>query len=154
LGFAGPPEGDSPSVEERLMLGWVDFWNSKDITQLDRLYLKDAVCEDVAEGAAYKGLAAIKQSVSEDFTWAPDVSVEAISILVTKNRGVLEWVWSGTQTGDISGLIEATGKKFSIRGVSVFEFENDRIKKQSDYYDAGTFLHQLGVKFIFPSTKQ
>jgi hypothetical protein len=102
LVFTSPPKGKSSSIEEQLMLGWVDFWQSKDIGQLDHLYMKEAIYEDVPDDTAYKGLAAIKQSLSEDITYAPDVRVEMTSILVSENRGVLEWVWSGTQTGDIS----------------------------------------------------
>jgi steroid delta-isomerase-like uncharacterized protein len=154
LTFTCLPEGQSHSTEEQLILDFVDFWQLKDVDQLDHLYTKDAIYEDVPDDTAYKGIAAIKQSLSEDITYSPDVKVEVVSILVSENRGVLEWVWSGTQVGDISGFIEATGKTFSIRGVSVFEFENDKIKKQSDYYDAATFLYQLGVKFIFPTTEE
>lgn len=138
---------------EQLMLGWANFWKTKDIDQLDIIYNNSAVYEDVPDGTAYEGLAAIKRSLLEDITYAPDVIVEIISVLVSENRGILEWNWSGTQTGDISGLMPATGKKFSVRGISIFEFKNNKIIKQSDYYDAATFLYQLGVKFEFPSKK-
>jgi steroid delta-isomerase-like uncharacterized protein len=154
LVFANHPESRETSVGEHLIRSFADFWSSKDIDQLDLIYAEDAIFEDVAEGASYKGLAEIKQSLHDDITYAPDVQVKIISILVVGNRGVLEWFWSGTQTGDIPGLMPATGKKFSIRGVSIFEFEGDRIKKQSDYYDAARFLHQLGVKFEFPATEK
>jgi steroid delta-isomerase-like uncharacterized protein len=153
LVFANHPESQETSVGEQLIRSFADFWSSKDIDQLDLIYSKDAIFEDVADGATYDGLAEIKKSLHDDITFAPDVKVKIISILVVGNRGVLEWFWSGTQTGDIPGLMPATGKNFSIRGVTIFEFEGDRIKKQSDYYDAATFLYQLGVKFEFPSSK-
>jgi steroid delta-isomerase-like uncharacterized protein len=135
---------------DQLIRSWVKFWNEKDIDQIDQLYADNAVFEDVAEGAAYEGLSAIKQCLIDDITFVPDIKVEIISILVAENQGVLEWRWFGTQTGDIPGLMPATGRKFSIRGISLFEFRNNKIVKQSDYYDAATFLYQLGVKFEFP----
>jgi hypothetical protein len=48
-------------------------------------------------------------------------------------------------------LIEATGRQYSIRGTTIFKFENNKIKRLSDYYNAGRFLYQLGVQFVFPS---
>jgi steroid delta-isomerase-like uncharacterized protein len=154
IAAANPLQDQEISNGEKLIRGFADFWSSKDLSQLDVIYSVDAVYEDVPEGTAYEGIAAIKKSLSEDITYAPDVKVEIVLIMVSGERGVLEWIWSGTQTGDIPGLMPATGKKFSIRGVSLFEFENNKIKKQSDYYNAGTFLHQLGVKFVFPEPKQ
>ena len=46
----------------------------------------------------------------------------------------------------------ASGNSFSIRGVTIYQFEDGMIKKSSDYYDAGGFLYQLGVGFEFPET--
>jgi hypothetical protein len=34
--------------------------------------------------------------------------------------------------------------------VSLFEFEEGKIKRHLDYYDAAGFLHQLGVEWKFP----
>lgn len=136
---------------DQLINSWVNFWNEKDTDQINHLYADNAVFEDVAEGATYEGLSAIKQCLIDDISFAPDIKVEIISILVSENQGVLEWRWSGTQTGDISGLMPATDKKFSIRGITLFEFRNNKIVKQSDYYNAATFLYQLGVKFEFPN---
>ena len=81
------------------------------------------------------------------------MTVEPKEKFFGKDWAIVEWIWSGTQTGDIEGVIEATGKKFSIRGVSVLEFQDGLIKRHSDYYNAGRLLYQLGVKFVFPSGK-
>lgn len=55
---------------------------------------------------------------------------------------------TGTHQGDLAGM-PATHKKFSIRGASVVELNNARIKRISDYWDLVTFLKQLG---LMPST--
>jgi hypothetical protein len=39
----------------------------------------------------------------------------------------------------------------ATRGSSVVEFENGKIKRVSDYYNAASFMYQIGVKFEFPS---
>lgn len=59
-------------------------------------------------------------------------------------RGVMEWTMSGVHTGDWPGL-PATGKRFSVRGVSVVQFKDGKIHRQSDYWDLATLLRQVGV---------
>lgn len=147
---AGPAGDCDGSVGEQLIRDWVNVWNSKDLGQIDILYAEDGVYEDIPGGDSYHGAEAIGASWSEDVTCAPDIKVEIVSVFACGTRGVLEWVWSGTQMGDIPGLIRATGRPFSVRGVTIFEFEDGRIKRNSDYYDAARFLHQLGVQFQFP----
>jgi steroid delta-isomerase-like uncharacterized protein len=132
------------------MLRFAEFWNTHDLSLLDAVYAEDAVFEDVTEGATYGGLEKIRVSFGEDITYAPDISIDVVSLFASANRGALEWVWSGTQTGDIPGLLPATGKAFSVRGVSLFEFRNGRVIRQADYYDAARFLHQLGVEIRLP----
>jgi steroid delta-isomerase-like uncharacterized protein len=148
---AGPSQqADERAVGEQLMLGFAEFWNSHDLSQLDAIYADDAVFEDVPDGTTYRGLEEIKASLGEDIKYAPDVQIEVVSLFVSEDRGALEWVWSGTQTGDIPGLLPATGRAFSVRGVSLFEFSAGRIIRHADYYDAAGLLHQLGVEIRLP----
>ena len=55
----------------------------------------------------------------------------------------------GTQTGPIGG-IPASGKTFSVRGVSVVEVARGKIVRHSDYYDLATLVVQFGVRFSAP----
>jgi steroid delta-isomerase-like uncharacterized protein len=58
---------------------------------------------------------------------------------------VVEWVMSGTHTGDLPG-IPATGKRFSsVRGSTILELEAGKIRRKSDYWDAATFMKQVGL---------
>jgi steroid delta-isomerase-like uncharacterized protein len=135
---------------EQLMRDFAAIWASRDLAAVDVLYADDAVYEDVPDGTAFHGREAIRKSYAEDLSWATDFRCEVVSVMVLGPRGTLEWVWSGTQTGDIPGLLPATGRAFSVRGASVFEFEGGRIKKQSNYFDAAGFLMQLGVELGLP----
>src|SRR5690348_10249776 len=52
---------------------------------------------------------------------------------------------SGTHKGDFPG-IPATGKRFSsVRGSTILELEAGKIRRQSDYWDAATFMRQVGL---------
>jgi hypothetical protein len=39
----------------------------------------------------------------------------------------------------------ATGKRFSIRGVTILELQGDKIRRDSDYWDAATVMRQVGL---------
>ena len=52
---------------------------------------------------------------------------------------------SGTHKGDLPG-IPATGKRFpSVRGSTILELEAGKIRRESDYWDAATFMKQVGL---------
>ena len=53
------------------------------------------------------------------------------------------------QTGPTGG-IPASGKSFSVRGVSVVTFDQGRIVRHSDYYDLASLVVQFGVRFAAP----
>ena len=58
---------------------------------------------------------------------------------------------SGTHRGDFPG-IPATGKHFSaVRGSTVLELGAGKIHRESDYWDAATFMKQVG---LLPSPSQ
>jgi len=57
----------------------------------------------------------------------------------------IEWVMSGTHKGDLPGM-PATGKRFSsVRGSTILELEGGKIRRESDYWDAATFMKQVGM---------
>jgi steroid delta-isomerase-like uncharacterized protein len=52
---------------------------------------------------------------------------------------------SGTHRGALPG-IPATGKRISsVRGSTILELEAGKIRRESDYWDAATFMKQVGV---------
>ena len=46
---------------------------------------------------------------------------------------------------ETKALVAATGKPFTLTGVSLFSIEGGKIVSQSDYYDALGFYKQLGL---------
>jgi ketosteroid isomerase-like protein len=55
-------------------------------------------------------------------------------------HGTIEWTLSGTDKG-----MYKTGKKFSVRGVSVIEVREGKIFRNLDFYDSATIMRQLGL---------
>jgi ketosteroid isomerase-like protein len=63
-----------------------------------------------------------------------------VSSSIQGGHGFLQWVFSGTDKG-----VFKTGKKFSVRGVSILELRNGKISRSQDYYDVATVMRQVGL---------
>jgi len=59
---------------------------------------------------------------------------------IRDGHGTIEWTFSGTDKG-----VYKTGKKFSVRGVSVIDMRDGKISRNLDFYDLATIMRQVGV---------
>lgn len=124
---------------QRLGQEFCDAWTSHDADRVVALFTKDAVYEDVPFGL--KATGSELQAFARDFFLAvPDVRVECVSVEERGGHGSIEWIFSGTDVG-----IFKTGKPFSLRAVSVFDTRGGKIARNVDYYDAATFMRQVGM---------
>jgi steroid delta-isomerase-like uncharacterized protein len=138
----GPPS--SPTAEaEYLVQELFAAWNEHEPERLDLIFTDGGVYEDVAAGKVFTGHDEIKGYLNSVFAWAPDFTVSLDLLAVAGGTVAVEWTMEGTQTGPM-GAIPATGKRFSVRGVSVIQLEDGRIRRNSDYYDGATFFRQIG----------
>lgn len=129
---------------ERILGQYAAAWSARDVQQVLSFFTDDCVYEDIALGRVNRGKEELKAFLSETFAAFPDFTIEPKTPFMGGNWVGLEWVMSGTHKGDIPGL-PATGKSFSIRGVSIVEMAGDKIKNSRDYWDMATFLRQIGV---------
>ncbi len=128
----------------RVLDDWGRYWSAHDLDRLLALFTDDVVFEDVAQGATHHGKDGLRSFGQRVFAGFPDVTFELTSRFATATQGGLEWVMRGTNRGDIPGL-PATGKQVELRGASIFEFADGKIRRYSDYWDRVTFLKQLGL---------
>ena len=112
-----------------------------DELQLD--YAKHAVVEDSLYAQPLVGRAAILARKSEGLTALAGVQIAVTNRVVSGNQLTVEWVASGIHRGDYAGL-PATGRAFSIPGVTVVVREQGKIVRESIYYDRAKALRQLG----------
>jgi steroid delta-isomerase-like uncharacterized protein len=68
-----------------------------------------------------------------------------VNRVVHGNQVSVEWVATGTHNGDFPGLV-ATGRSFSIPGVTVVVRHNGKITRESIYYDVAEVHRQLGAR--------
>jgi steroid delta-isomerase-like uncharacterized protein len=137
---AASPMALSPLLEE-----WLAAFNAGEPEQLLALYTDDAVWEEVAIGLDARGPDQIRAHLERLFTASPDINYAVTSGFVADDHAVLEWVVTGTYSADFPGLPPATGQSFSFRGASVFTLADGKISHYTEYWDAYTFLVQLGA---------
>jgi steroid delta-isomerase-like uncharacterized protein len=122
-------------------------WNSHDTEKTASFYADDIVYEDIGFSKTARGKEELRVFLNNFFAAFPDLNFELKSSFISGNWYCAEWVWSGTHKVDMPGL-PATGKRFSIRGVSVGELKEGKIKRSSDYYNKMDFLQQVGIKLV------
>ena len=115
-------------------------WNAHDADKVASLYTDDVIYEDVPFGLIAHGHADMWKLAADFFAGVPDLKLEVISNTSMGNRGSVEWVFSGTDVG-----LYKTGKKFSVRGPSVYEFDGGKFSGNRDYYDSASLMRQVSV---------
>ena len=121
-----------------------DMWNSQDIDRLPSFYAPDVEHEDVTSGVKLHGLSALRTLFIEAWEGMPDVRTKIGRIISQGNRLAWEWTMSATHAGDFPNL-PATGRTFTIEGVSILEVKDGLVKSQRDFYDQASFLRQVGA---------
>jgi steroid delta-isomerase-like uncharacterized protein len=130
---------------ERMIDDWPMAWSSNDPELILALFVDDCVFEDVTFGVVSRGKEELRSFAKRAFAAIPDFKYGLRSRFAASQWAVIEWVMSGTHKGDLRG-IPATGKRFSsVRGSTILELEADKIRRESDYWDAATFMKQVGM---------
>jgi steroid delta-isomerase-like uncharacterized protein len=124
---------------------WITAWNSHDAEKVIAIFTADVLYEDVTFGAANHGSAELRKFAASIFAAVPDAKFELINSSTDRRHGTIEWIFSGTDQG-----LYKTGKRFSVRGVSVIDLRQGRISRNLDYYDAASIMRQVG---LLPSEK-
>lgn len=123
-------------------------WSTQDIEAILSFFADDCVYEDVALSSVNKGKQELEEFLKATFAAVPDFRIDPQAAFTCGDRAASEWVISGTQTGPFPG-IPATSKPFSVRGVSIMELKQGKIRRNTDYWSLAEFLRQLG---LFPDS--
>lgn len=125
------------AVEARLLSDYAAAWSSSDVERVAAYFTDDAVYEDVALGRIHHGKSAIKAFAKGTFDALPGFKMTQQSLVLDNGSAAFEWVMSGTY--------RETGKGFSVRGVSVMQLENGKIRRNSDYWNMAEFQRQTRI---------
>ena len=119
---------------------WIAGWNSHSPDKILALFTDDIFYEDVAFGEISHGQAEVRKFFLSELEGVPDLELKLMRADIHDGHGTIEWMFSGTDKD-----VFKTGKKFSVRGVSVIDMRGRKISRNLDFYDVATIMRQVGV---------
>jgi steroid delta-isomerase-like uncharacterized protein len=139
--IAAPPADKSANKgESAIAEQWIAAWNSHNPEKMLPLFTDDALYEDVAFGSVNHGKTELRKFAADEFDGVPDLELKLIRADIYGDHGTIEWTFSGTDKG-----VFKTGKRFSVRGVSVIDLRHGKICRNLDFYDSASIMRQVGV---------
>jgi steroid delta-isomerase-like uncharacterized protein len=113
---------------------WYTAISSHEIEQVLAFVSPQIRYEDVPTSTVSEGPEAVKAFFGRVWSAIPDMRMVPTTVLTTGNALAIEWIATGTHSGDFPGL-PATGNPFHIRGISMIELAGDQVQRVSDYWD-------------------
>ena len=121
-------------------------WSKDDPEALVVLCSEDCVYEDVTVAAVARSAEELRDLHAMFRTALPDLTFTSAGVSPCDNGVTVEWVVTGTHTGNVPGMPPATNKAAEVRGVSVIDLDaNGLISGCRDYWDAVTWFRQIGL---------
>jgi steroid delta-isomerase-like uncharacterized protein len=124
---------------------WIVAWNSHEAEKVITIFTSDVLYEDVTFGAANHGSVELRKFPGSIVEAVPDAKFALVNSSADRRHGSIEWIFSGADHE-----LYKTGKRFSVRGVSVIDLRGGRISRDLNYYDTASIMRQAG---LLPSGK-
>lgn len=140
-------------IREKLVKDWYAAWNSSNLEKVSEFYTDDCIYENAATGEVRRGKKEMVASLQKTFYDYPDTKLEFKSTFYSENVVCGEFVMSGTQAHASNPAIPFTGKRFSVRGAYISEWQNDKVKRHTIYEDYLTIMRQMGLMPSAPVKK-
>jgi steroid delta-isomerase-like uncharacterized protein len=106
-------------------------------------YVENAIVEDSIHHEPFVGRSAIMGRKNVLFAATLEGKITLTNRLANGNQVTAEWVATGVHTGDLPGM-PASGRPFSLTGMTVVVCEQGKIARESLYYDLADLHRQLG----------
>jgi steroid delta-isomerase-like uncharacterized protein len=121
-----------------------EVWNKGNLPVADELFAQNYSHHDSSTPEFGRGPESEKKRATLYRTAFPDVRLTIEDIIAEGETVTARWSCKGTHKGDLSG-IAATGKQFTISGISVTRFASVKMVDAWVNWDALGLMQQLGV---------
>jgi len=101
--------------------------------------------EDIVPLRVLRGPEEISAFFAGLFAAMPDAETTVHNVVAGERQAAVEWRTVGTFTGEPFEGVKATGGRLELRGLDLLEIVDDRILKNTAYYDGAAFMRQLGL---------
>lgn len=123
---------------------WIEAMNKHNLQKMESLYADDIVNEEIPEHKTIIGKEIVTKTYEELFKAFPDCKATIANYVAGENYVLLEVIWEGTNKGEFRGT-PATNRKAELKIAYVFKIINGKIYEIREYYDALTYLKQMGL---------
>lgn len=116
------------TITAQFLQDFADAWNRHDVDALMSFMTEDCVFEASAGpevcGERHVGRAAVRAAFADVWASYPDAHWGAACHFVQGDRGVSEWIFTGTR---------ADGARIEVQGCDLFVFRDGRIALKNSY---------------------
>jgi len=149
MGTAGttPPGAGSEARPEkiaRLVRDLLEAWNAHDIERIETFYAPEYEGVDVGQAKPQRGPQGASWLMKRYLQAFPDLRFVNEDVVVQGDRAVLVWTAHGTHGGKLMH-IPPTGRRISVRGISVLTIEDGKITRGFYVWDAAGLLRSIGL---------
>src|SRR5581483_1209098 len=136
------------SAAASILEGLADAFNARDFDRARTLVADDVVFVDYAMEMTINGVDGFLDYANGFATAFPDMRLEALSYVGDDTRAAGEFMGRGTHDGPLQspmGEIPPTGRELNAPFVWYADVAGGKITRLGDYYNAATFMSQLGL---------
>jgi steroid delta-isomerase-like uncharacterized protein len=121
-----------------------EIHNTNRLDQLDQIVAPDLISHSLFPGLP-PGIAGAKASHQFFLSMFPDNKNVTDDLIAEGDKVVERWTNTGTHTGAPFMGAPASGKKFSVTGISIYRIANGKIVEHWGEFNSVTVLQQLGL---------
>lgn len=124
-----------------------DIWNTGDYSKVEQ-YVAPEYTVKHDPGDAWDGKTLDHATFIERVRYSrnafPDLNFAIREMVEEGDKVVASWIMSGTHEGDLDN-IPATGRPFSITGMTIYTFQDGKVSGHWQAYDRLGFIGQMGL---------
>ena len=119
--------------------------NSHDINGLAREYAIDAMIYSPNWEGPKIGPPGITEVYSRYYKTTPDLAYAVRNIIKSGDNIIVQYSWGGTMSKPENGEpAYMEGKKYTLECCAIFVIKNNKIIKETNYFDQVAYLRQVG----------
>lgn len=135
-----------PVVLKRLLMKcYDDFYVRRDLDACYVFCSPDVVVER-PPFPTVRGAEALREQDEGLFATFSEIVVDIHKIVVEGDSAVVHWTWNAVHSGPLPLFgTQPTGKRYRMSGMTLYEFDDDLVVRQTEFSDTLGLLQQAGL---------
>lgn len=142
-----------PAAELKPVLDrYIEIWNTGNLQGVEQILHPEFELRMTPEFEPETGIELLKESIAKYRTAYPDFHIDVDELFFAQDVAAARWTITATHSGP--GWIPPTGKTVKVPGISIFHFEEGKLKDEWVAGNNGYWLDQIGFTLVPPSPQQ